>query len=415
MCFSPCWRTFVSAAWMLCWSLPNPVWSADLDQATTAPLTLADAVQRARRHNPDLATFAFRLKAEDARIDVAGQRPAPELGLQIENVLGTGRAQGFSGVEATLALSQVIELGGQRQRRQAVAGMQRSAVEIERERVQLDVLAELGRRFIHVATDQEQLALNRMATRLVVDTLAEVQRRVDAGRSPMAELHRARIAVARAEIEQEHAEHELLSSRRALAALWGEREARFAAVSAQLFELPRVADLDTLIARLEQSPDLLRYANTQRLRDAEAQLAKAKGQGSPTVTGGIRRLQDSSDTALVAGLSLPLFGRAQAQPAIAEATAQRDASAAAQHASRIDTEVRLFALLQELTHAITETTVLRDRVLPEMDQALVATRKAWQHGRYSAAAKAHTYHIEIERLTGTGLQPAAVAAPGAQP
>jgi outer membrane protein, heavy metal efflux system len=350
-------------------------------------------------------------------------------------VLGTGRAQGFSGVEATLALSQVIELGGQRQRRQAVAGMQRSAVEIERERVQLDVLAELGRRFIHVATDQEQLALNRMATRLVVDTLAEVQRRVDAGRSPMAELHRARIAVARAEIEQEHAEHELLSSRRALAALWGEREARFAAVSAQLFELPRVADLDTLIARLEQSPDLLRYANTQRLRDAEAQLAKAKGQGSPTVTGGIRRLQDSSDTALVAGLSLPLFGRAQAQPAIAEATAQRDASAAAQHASRIDTEVRLFALLQELTHAITETTVLRDRVLPEMDQALVATRKAWQHGRYSylelteaqservvlqralidAAAKAHTYHIEIERLTGTGLQPAAVAAPGAQP
>lgn len=436
MSVSPCWRTLASALWMLCLSLPFPAWTATIGPATLPPLTLADAVQRARNHSPDLAVFAFRLSAEDARAEAAGMRPAPQLDLQVENVFGTGRARGLSGAEATFALSQVIELGGQRQRRQSLAGVQRSVVEMDREIAQLDVLAELARRFVHVAADQEQLALTGLATDLVEATLKEVQRRVKAGRSPAAELHRSRIAVARAEIDQEHAEHELLSSRRRLAAMWGDRSADFGPVSAPLFLLPEVADFAALAERLSDRPDFLRYLSEQRLHDAELALAQARGRGSPTVSAGIRRLQDTADTAVVAGITLPLFGQRRAQPAVAEAAARREVSQATQQAVRIDVEARLFAMVQEFTHATTEVTLLRDRVLPEMDQALAATEAAWRQGRYSylelteaqtervnlqrtlidAAAKAHTYHIEIERLTGMGIGIAdATAVTGAQP
>ncbi len=439
MCLFPRWRTLGSAFWLLCWSLPHSAWSVALASADTPdrpPLTLGDAVQRARLHNPDLAVFAFRLKAEDARVESAGLRPAPELGVQVENLLGTGRARGLSGAEATFALSQVLELGSQRQQRQALAGTQRSVVEIDREIAQLDVLAALGQRFVHVAADQEQLALTRRATALVEATLKEVQRRVDVGRSPVAELHRARIAVARAEIEQEHAEHELLSSRRQLAALWGDRTAEFGSVTASLFSLPEVADFAVLLQRLSENPDVLRYVSEQRLHDAEVALAQARGRGSPTVNAGIRRLQDSADTAFVAGISLPLFGQGRMQPVIAEAAARREVSVAAQQAALVDAEARLFALVQESAHAATEVRQLRDRVLPEMDQALSATEAAWRSGRYSylelteaqtervnlqralidAAAKAHRYHIEIERLTGmSAVQPAAQDPSGEQP
>lgn len=387
-------------------------------------LTLAQAIANTRSANPELARFAFRLKAESARVDAAGLKPAPVFEAQLENVLGTGRTRGLTGAEATFALSQVIELGGQRQRRLDVATSQRGGVEVEREIAQLDVLAEVGRRFIHVAADQKQLELTELATSLAQKTLQEVKRRVDAARSPVAELHRARIALARAEVENEHAEHELLTSRRKLTALWGERDPQFGVVKAELFRLPEVGDYEVLASQLAASPDFLRFASEARQREAEIRLAEAKARSSITVSAGLRRLQDTDDTALVAGVSLPLFGARQAAPAIAEARALRQGIDAESAAARIKAEASLFELVQELRHSITEAEMLRDKVLPEMESALKATEYAWQRGRYSylewteaqreriavqralieAAANAHEFKVEIERLTGAAAQ-----------
>ena len=61
---------------------------------------------------------------------------------------------------------------------------------------------------------------------------------------------RARVALARAEIEREHAEHELLSSRRRLAAMWGAREPDFDDAAGDLFTLPEIGAFEDLLARL---------------------------------------------------------------------------------------------------------------------------------------------------------------------
>lgn len=411
---------------------PDPADAAA--SASAAPLSLREAVSRTLASNPDLRVQPLRLRAQQARIEAAGLKPAPEASLQLENVLGTGRTRGLDAAEATFALSQLIELGAQRERRIDVARAGLDEREMTAAMAQLDVLAELGRRYIHVASDQKQLELTALATALADKTLAEIERRVKAARSPVVELHRARIGRARARVGQEHAEHELLSSRRRLAAMWGAREADFGAVDAELFHLPEVGDYDVLLARLAGSPDFLRHASDARQRDAEMRLAEAKARSSLTVSAGLRRLQDGDDTAVVAGLSMPLFAARRARPAIAEARALRESVAAESAAARVKAEASLFELVQELRHSITEARMLRDEALPQMDAALAATEYAWQRGRYGylewteaqreriavqralidAATNAHLFQVEIERLTGAAVTvntPSAGAAP----
>ncbi len=86
-------------------------------QRSRRNLTLRDAAVRAAQRNPDLAHFAFELKAQDARIEQAGQRPALHFNAGLENFAGTGDASWLSGAELTLSLSRVVELGGQAGRR----------------------------------------------------------------------------------------------------------------------------------------------------------------------------------------------------------------------------------------------------------------------------------------------------------
>ena len=67
------------------------------------------------------------------------------------------------------------------------------------QRRELDVLTEVARRFIHVAADQEHLALTDRATALAQQTLDAASERVAAARAPEVELRRARVAMARAQ------------------------------------------------------------------------------------------------------------------------------------------------------------------------------------------------------------------------
>jgi cobalt-zinc-cadmium efflux system outer membrane protein len=145
---------------------------------------------------------------------VAALRPPFELRAEVQDAFGTGRASGFDVAEATLAVSQVIELGNKRGLRTAAAMAGSGLIDAERAAAELDVLTEVTRRFIHVAADQEHLALTERASALAEDSLAATTTRVAAARAPDVELRRARIARVRATVEQEHAEHELLSSRR---------------------------------------------------------------------------------------------------------------------------------------------------------------------------------------------------------
>jgi cobalt-zinc-cadmium efflux system outer membrane protein len=422
---------FRARAWRACLTYGflciAAVAQAQTTESPAGELTLKQAIAAALAGNPELRVGEFELRASEGRMQQAGLRPNPELALELENFAGSGETSGTDVLETTLTLSQVVELGRKRERRQHVASYGHEALTLEREIRQLDVLAEVTRRYLDVVLAQERLALSQTALELAEQTLSVMARRVKAARSPSAEQTRAAIARTRSRLDRARARQGLDSDRVQLAAMWGEDQARFTTAVADLYSLPATESIDALISKLAQSPDLLHYVAEQRLREAELQLSRARARSSLKLSAGIRRLEESDDTALVAGVSLPipLFDRRQGEHT--EGRSRIAKTEAERSAAFVKARATLLALHGELRVAREEVEVLRGELLPQARRALDQTRSGFDRGRFSylelasaqrdvldaeraaieAAGTIHRLHTEIERLTGEPLGPAA--------
>lgn len=391
--------------------------------APGAEATLGQAIELALRRNPELIASGYELSAAQARIQQARVRPNPELSLELENFSGSGNVRSADVLETTLSLGQVVELGGKRQLRVAVAESDLNVSSIEQRARQLDVLAEVTRRFIDVVAAQERLGFADQSVQLAQQTLQTISARVDAARSPEAERSRARIALTRARLEQAQARTELQSTRYALVALWGDAEPTFSAAQANLFAFPTLDSFESLLARLERNPDFVRFASEARLRDAEVRLAQALARPNLTFTLGVRRLQESNDTALVGGFSmaLPVFDRNRG--AIREAQLRRAQSDAEHDAAFARARASLFGLYQQVNAARVRSDTLRREAIPQAQIVWEQSQYGYDRGRFSflelitsqqellglqaaaidAAADHHRLLAEIERLTNEPL------------
>ncbi len=88
-------------------------------------IELGEALSLALRDNPELAVFAWEIRARDAQILQASLLPNPQLGVVIEEFGGSGESTEFDASETTFRLKQKIELGGKRAKRSQVASLQR--------------------------------------------------------------------------------------------------------------------------------------------------------------------------------------------------------------------------------------------------------------------------------------------------
>jgi cobalt-zinc-cadmium efflux system outer membrane protein len=388
------------------------------------PLTLTDAIRRALDQQPELRGFEYRLRAEDARVGESGLAPAISVGLLVEDAAGSGARRGLDSAQTTLSLSRVIELGGKRSARTAVAEAGRDRVRTELAARQLDVTAEVARRFVETLHGRELVNLAGEVLRQSEVTRDAVDQRVRAALAPAAERARAEVRVAQSKLDLEHAEHELQTARVFLAAAMGERNVRFTETLGDLYAMPDPAPLDDLLARIESTPDFAVFADEARLRDAEMRLALLQRKPDLRAEIGVRRYEDVGDTAFVAGISVPLQSGRRARFGVDAAAAERDRSDANREAAFLKVRSRLFAQYRELEHSLLEARTLRDTILPQLEDALKRTEHAFRRGRYSyleltdaqrellaarqrvadVAANYHTMRIEIERLTGEGLE-----------
>jgi cobalt-zinc-cadmium efflux system outer membrane protein len=386
-------------------------------------LTLTQAIGAALARNPDLVASAYELKVADARIMQARLRPNPEISVQLDNVAVSGAARGTEVAASTLSLSQVIEMGGKRGYRTDVAFIDREVADIDRQAQQLDLLADVVRRFIAVVAAQERLGFTRSARELAQRTLDAIVARVQAARSPQAERSRALIALTRARVEEQQADSELRSARSGLAALWGSQEPAFMQAKADLFALDSVQPFETLVEKLASNPDFIRFASEARLRDAELRLAQAQARPNLTFNVGVGRFNETRDTGVSAGFSmaLPVFDRNQG--AIREAQVRRAQNDAQRQAAFLRARATVYALYQELAALRTRVQTLRADAVPQAQRALDETQYGYQRGRFSylelataqqelldlrsatltAAADYHRVLAEIERLTGAPL------------
>jgi len=392
---------------------------------TGDPLTLGGALARALLKNPSLQSYSLESRVAEARVLQADIRPNPELTVAVENFLGTGAFSGIKGLETTLQLSQIIDLGGSRARQVETAESERALTDADYETKRVDVLAEVARRFIEVAWDTERLVAAHRARELGEQTVDAVRARVDAAVTSELDLHRARTALARLEIDEEHAEHELAAHRQSLAAVLGEEEPTFGPTQCDLMRLPAVPDFPVLASRVERSPVLARISVEARWREAQARLAQSLRRSGSRVSGGLRRVEGTDDFGFVASLSIPLPIRDPQAGTLREARVRRDQLAASAEALRLEMRATLFDVYQEMLHARTAIDRLQGEIIPLATETLALADQGYRSGRFSLlelldaqqslvelssqvvayAAAFHLHVIEIERLLGAPLHP----------
>ena len=392
---------------------------AQAGSSMTDALTLHEAIARSARANPELKAFEYVLSAQDGRTLQAGLKPNPELVVDVEDAFGTGARRGFSGAQTTIALRQQFERGGA-QTRVAAARAGGRALDAELHEKRLDVSVETARRFAQVLSDQARLQLMQEAISLAKQSLAAVQVRVQAAKAPQAELARASARLSRSELDYEDAEHELLTAKYLLAALWGENQPDFDRAAGGLLTLTQLAPFELLSARLNANPSLQKFSAESELRAAELRLAKQRRKPAWELSAGVRRFEQGDDFGAVIGIKIPLTWNDHGQGQTATAQADLEKVGADRQASQVKLRAHLFSLYQEFQHALHVLEKLDSEVLPRMQDALKQTEYAYSRGRYGypelvgaqrdlleikvakvqAEGDALRYAIEIDRVIG---------------
>ena len=401
-------------------------------------LTLQDAINATLQHNPQLVGYEFRTQALAGEQQTAALKPQMKISTHLENIAGSGDFKGVDASELTLSLSSVIELGGQRDARLGlVTARQRQLASTQRV-LTLDLLTQVTQQFIALAAVQEHVKLLQQSQQLAQENVSSLAKHVQGGRTPEAELLRAKASLARLAIDVKKTQQKLTSERIKLSAFWASSEATnsqitssqavlgqptFTQVAADLFSLPPLVPLPTLISKLDMNPDLVVLGDEVYLRAAELRHAQAERKANIEWSAGVRRLQVSDNSAFVLGVTMPLGSATRAAGAMATANANQAGAELEQNATRIKLYAQLMSVHGDYEQALAEVNSLRNDVLPLLKQALRATAYGFQQGRYSylelnlaqrellneqlalidSAAHAHALGADLERLTGAAL------------
>jgi cobalt-zinc-cadmium efflux system outer membrane protein len=391
--------------------------------AGSPSINLQDAISWTFEHNPALRAFSYGLKAQSGRQLQASLAASPEISLDIEDALGSGPFDGTDNAQMTLGIAWVLE-GEIRQSHSDVARGGAALLSTQATIKRLDAAAQTARLYVLSLANQARLRNAVKTVALAEETVNAVHKRVTAGKTPGAELARARAELARRQLAHEDIEHELRSAIRLLAAQWGETQPGFTHLKGDIFSLPATLPFATLKTQFERSPDFTRLMAEKRLLQAQLKLAESQSNPPWQVNLGIRHFETSNDQALVAGISLPFGERSRNTGNIIAARENLSQTVAQADALKVRFETMLYVLYEELQHSLHRIDAYRSDILPQLEEALKETRKAYNLGRYSylewrsvqaellaarstlveSCIDAHLKVIEIERLTGVPME-----------
>ncbi|MDO8539665.1 MAG: TolC family protein [Opitutaceae bacterium] len=396
-----------------------------------AMLGLRQALALALARNPELAAFSWDVRIGEARMLQAGLRPNPEVGLGVENILGTGDFRAAREAQTTLQLSQLVELGGKRVERMKEAELARDLAGWDYETRRIEVLARTAEAFVEVLTLQRHLELADESVRLAENVARTVAERVAAAKTFVVEKTKADVALASAQLERDQTQRALSAARQRLASNWGTTQAGFERVEGNLENLEPIPPQEQLLARLAQNPELARWATELLQREAALRVEKSRATPDLSIVGGYRRLPDlagasgPNNDSLLVGVSIPWPLHHRNQGAIREAGYRVAKATEEQRAAELRVKTELAQAWQQLAAAAAEVEALKTKILPGAQETFQTLSQYYRDGRLSylevldaqrtyfgaqeqyfrALRGYHTAVIAIERLIGERLSP----------
>jgi len=349
---------------------------------TDGPLALSQAISLVLARSLELRSYAWDIRAADARQVQAGLRPNPELGVSLEEFGGKGDRDGFDGLETIVAITQPLELGGKRDKRTKVAAVEKQVVQWDYEVARLDLIRRSERGFTAVLAAQQRLDLTQNRADLAERLWQTVNKRVDAGKDPPSEASKAQIELAKVHMQHQQAVSELTGARHRLAALWESSVPRFERVEGELGATPDLPSLDLAQAQIETHPQIARWQDSLAIGRARLDLARAQSQSDIAVTAGLKRLELDDDTTGVVGVAIPLPVFNRNQGAIAAAQCELAKTREQRTQAMIQMQTHLAQAHQRLQTAIAQVSTLTDQVLPSAESVFAAAQKGYEEGKF---------------------------------
>ena len=386
-------------------------------------LTLHQALELALMHSPELAAFSQGVWAADGIARQAGVLPNPELELEAGEFGGSGARKGYDGAETSVRLTQSLELGGKRGKRQRVALSEARLAGWDYEAKRLDVLTLTKQAFGDVLLAQGQLALAESLLVVAEDVRKAAAERVKSGKVPLLEETKAGVEVATARIARDRSKRELDTARKRLAASWGGTKPVFREAGGNLDAIADVPPLEKLSPHLDDIPEVARW--NEEVAKSRESLALAKATRSPDigVSAAVSRFEEDGTYAGTAALSLPLPLFDRNSGGIVSAKHQARRAEYEQRAARVRATTALVEAYGRLETARAEALTIKAELLPGAQQAFDAAQTGYREGKYGHldvldtqrtlnAAKTRyldvlaAYHkavAAVERLSGTPL------------
>lgn len=345
-------------------------------------LTAAQAVELALEFNPRLKASAFDIGRAEARSAQATLLPNPEIEVEVEDFGGSGEFRGDTSLETTLAVSQLVQLGGKRRKRGEVAQRDIDLSKWSQDSARLDVANSAKRAVIETALAQDNLALRRGLLEIAEKVSGAIGERVKAGRVLPIEETRARIDQLSRNIERDRAELKLKSARKSLALVWGSDRPKFGLVEFRLDAISPPPEYDSLKSHLSANPDLARWTSEAKRRQASLELERSRRIPDITLTGGVRRFNETDDHSFVVGFSMPLPIFNRNQGAIREAEIDLESASFEMRSAEALLIDELARAYRDLVSAYEGATLLRSQILPGAESTFDAIQEGYREGKF---------------------------------
>ncbi len=370
-----CAVMLVASAFLRATAIAAPI-LPDSIPSISGPLTLERALTLTSRYSPARQAAVLRAEASHARVADAGRRPNPTLSATEENF---GGQLGRNRQEASIAIGQMLEFGGDRRARAVTAEAESRLASAEASTVGLERLALAADRFITAWSLQARLGRMQEGEALAALAVHAATERFQAGASPRLEILRAQSRAMTQAVERQRTESELTVARQDLALSWGSMTATFDSLVAPDQVVP--GNTAGLQPRFSEHPELTRASAAEALASARVQAAAAARRPDVTVSGGVRHLEEVPGTGFLVGVEVPLPLWSRGNGTVTAAHRELEAATAERRATEQRLQVVFSAATERVRTAAALYDTLRLRVRPAGVQIVDELLRGYRTGR----------------------------------
>ncbi|MCF6238228.1 MAG: TolC family protein [Candidatus Marinimicrobia bacterium] len=355
---------------------------AELNSQTANSLSLDQAIARALKNNYKIKAARLNIRALEATAAQVSRFSNPELAVEIENFAGSGPLSGFKSSETTFGIGQLIELGNKRQLRTEVANSKTRKAALEYEVLRLELVTEVRKTFSRLNAAQARLELTGRLLNLSDQFNANVDTLVRAGRYSSAEKARSEVEYQNVRMRRFRAESALRSARQELAATWGGTGESIGTVSDSLDIVFTRPSRKTIQTAIENSPTVMLADLEVKAREAESGYATSLRIPDPTFSTGFRRINETSDRALVAGVSIPIPILNRNRAGIEAARYQQEQSQQQLYSEQVAVTRDVGLQLESLDMLGLMMETLSKTIIPEAERAYKIINQNYRLGQY---------------------------------